>query len=141
MVGLFPDPFESLFDLQRSLDAFRSSDWLGRGVSGGGSFPPINIFRKGDDLVIITELPGVDRKDVDIKVLGNQVRISGTKAIQYDEGASLHRRERIAGKFDRTVTLPVEADVDRIKAEYHDGVLALLLPRAERDKPKTITIS
>jgi len=60
--------------------------------------------------------------------------------IQYPEGASLHRRERDAGSFDRTLAVPVEVDVDRVQAEYNNGVLALLLPRAERDKPKTITI-
>jgi HSP20 family protein len=101
----------------------------------------VNIFRKGDDLVVITEIPGIQREDVEVQVHGDRLRISGKKAIQYDEGASLHRRERIAGHFDRTITIPIQVDADRVKAEYHDGVLALLLPRAERDKPKSITIS
>jgi len=141
MARLFADPFETLFNLQRSLDASRTSDWLGRGTSGGGNFPLLNVFRQEDDFVIITELPGIRREDVDIQIQGNKVRISGTKDIQYPEGASLHRRERDAGSFDRTVAVPVEVDVDRVQAEYNNGVLALLLPRAERDKPKTITIS
>ena len=141
MARLFADPFESLFNLQRSLDAFRTSDWLGRGISGGRNFPLLNVFRQEDDFVIITELPGIRREDVDIQIQGNKVRISGKKDIQYPEGASLHRRERDAGSFDRTVAVPVEVDVDRVQAEYNNGVLALLLPRAERDKPKTITIS
>ena len=141
MARLFPDPFQALFNLQRSLDASRASDWLARGPSGRGAHPPVNIFRKGDDLVVITEIPGIQREDVEVQVHGDRLRISGKKAIQYDEGASLHRRERIAGHFDRTITIPIQVDADRVKAEYHDGVLALLLPRAERDKPKSITIS
>jgi HSP20 family protein len=141
MVRLFSDPFESLFNLQRSLNALRSSDWLAQGPSGVGGYPPVNIFRQGEDVVVIMELPGIDKEDVDIQVHGNRLRISGKKTIQYEEGASLHRRERIAGSFDRTIAIPIEVDVDRVKAEYHNGVLALMLPRAARDKPKSITIN
>ena len=57
------------------------------------------------------------------------------------EKASLHRRERLAGRFDRAVTLPVEIDADGVRAECRDGILALFLPRAERDKPNSIRIS
>jgi HSP20 family protein len=53
----------------------------------------------------------------------------------------VHRRERVAGSFDRTITLPVQLDPDRVTAEYRDGVLALSLARAESDKPKAIKIS
>ncbi len=61
--------------------------------------------------------------------------------IGYPEGVSVHRRERIFGEFDRTLSLPVQLEPDGIKAEYHDGILALFLPRSERDKPRTIKIS
>jgi HSP20 family protein len=141
MLRFIPDPFETLFNLQRSLDAFQTSDWLAQGPSGTGTYPPLNVFRKGDDYVLITELPGIRREDVNIEVERNRVRISGTKRIDYAENVSLHRRERVAGSFDRTLTLPIEVDAERVKAEYHNGILALLLPRAERDKPKSITIS
>lgn len=140
MARRIPDPFETLFNIQRSLDASRASDWLSGGPSGTGSYPPLNVFRQGDDFVVITELPGIQREDVEIQVQGNRVRIAGKKAVQYEEGASLHRRERIAGSFDRSIAIPIEVDADRVKADYHDGILALFLPRAERDKPKSITI-
>lgn len=140
MAPIYADPFETLFNLQRTLDAFRASDWLSRGPSGMGTYPPLNIFRQGDDLVVITELPGIRREDVEVQVQGDRIRISGTKAIQYEEGASLHRRERVAGSFDRSIAIPIEVDADRVKAEYRDGILALFLPRAERDKPKSVTI-
>ena len=141
MARAFLDPFQSLFNLQRSLDASRSSDWLTRGLSGQGAFPPLNVFRQEDDFVVITELPGIKREDVNIQVQENRLRISGDKAIEYGEGASLHRRERSAGHFDRTLTLPVEVDVDGVKAEYRNGILALFLPRAARSKPKSISIN
>jgi HSP20 family protein len=100
----------------------------------------LNIFRKGDDLVLVAEVPGISKSDLDLQIKGNTVRLSGTKAVKYGEKASLHRRERLAGRFDRSVTLPVEIDPDGVKAECHDGILALFLPRAERDKPRSIKI-
>jgi HSP20 family protein len=141
MARRFPDPFEALFNIQRSLDAFQASDWLSGGPSGTGTYPPLNVFRQGDDFVVITELPGIQREDVEIQVQGGRLRIAGKKTVQYQEGASLHRRERKAGSFDRSIAVPIEIDADRVKADYHNGILALLLPRAERDKPKSIAIS
>jgi HSP20 family protein len=140
MAMLLSDPFDALQQFQRALDNFRTSSWLGASPSGGGGYPPFNVFRKGDDLVIITEVPGIRRADLRVEVKGNTIRLSGTKSVQYGEKASLHRRERLAGSFDRAVTVPVEIDADRVRAECRDGILALHLPRAERDKPKSITI-
>jgi len=140
-MALFPDPFDTLPSLQQALDAFRASSWLGASSSGGGSFPPLNVFRKGEDFVIIAEVPGIKTSDLEVQVKGNAIRVSGTKAVSYPEKASLHRRERLGGRFDRTMTLPIEVDADGVKAECHDGVLALFLPRAERDKPKSIRVA
>jgi HSP20 family protein len=99
------------------------------------------VFRKGDDFVVVAEIPGVKKSDLEIEVKGNTIRLAGTKSVAYPENASLHRRERLAGRFDRAVTLPVEIDADGVKAECRDGVLALFLPRAERDKPKSIPVA
>ena len=137
----FPDPFDTISNLQQALDTFRTSGWLASGPSGGGSYPPVNVFRKGDDFVVITEVPGIGKSDLEIQVKGNTIRLAGTKSVTYPEKASLHRRERLAGRFDRAVTLPVEIDPDGVKAECRDGILALFLPRAERDKPKSIPIA
>jgi HSP20 family protein len=135
------DPFEQLRDFQRSLDSFRSSGWLGAGPSAGGAYPPINIFRKGDDIVAIVEVPGVRKSDLDIRIERNTLRISGGKSVDYGDKAAMHRRERSAGRFDRAVTLPIDIDQDKIRAECRDGILALYLPRAERDKPRSIAVS
>ena len=136
----FSDPFEALLAIQRALDAQKASDWMGSRTTGIGSFPPINIFQHNDDFVAIVELPGVDKNNLEIEAKENTIRISGQKAIKYDEGASIHRRERVWGVFDRTLSVPIQIDPDAVKAEYHDGVLALFIPRAESDKPRTIKI-
>ena len=137
---LLSDPFEALFNLQRALDAFRQSDWLEDSPSGTGPYPPVNVFRKGDDFVIIAELPGLEKSAFDIQVKANAIRITGTKSVNYSDAASLHRRERLVGRFDRSFAIPVRIDADRVKAEYRDGILALYLPRAEQDKPRSIKV-
>jgi HSP20 family protein len=140
-MALFSSPFDTLLGLQQALDAFRTSGWLDAGPSGGGTYPPVNVFRKGDDFAVLAEVPGVRKSDLEVQVKGRTIRISGTKAVAHPEQAGLHRRERLAGRFDRVVTLPVEIDRDGVQAECRDGILALLLPRAARDKPRTIQVS
>jgi HSP20 family protein len=140
-MALFPSPFDTLLGLQQALDAFRTSGWLDAGLSGGGAYPPVNVFRRGDDFAVIAEVPGVKTSDLEVQVKGNTVRISGTKAVAYPERAGLHRRERLGGRFDRALTLPIEIDAEGVQAECRDGLLALLLPPAARDKPRTIRVS
>ena len=106
-----------------------------------GAFPPINVFQTGHDFVAIVELPGVNKADLELQAKENTIRISGKKSIDYGDKVSAHRRERVAGTFDRLITVPVEIDPDRIKAEFCDGVLTLFIPRAESDKPRAIKIN
>jgi HSP20 family protein len=140
-MALCPDAFDALSGLQQALDSFRTSGWPASGPSGGGAYPPMNMFRKGDYFIIIAKVPGIQKSDLEVQVKGSTIRLAGTKSVSYPEKASLHRRERLAGRFDRAVTLPVEIDPDGVKAECRDGILALYLPRAERDKPKSIQVA
>jgi len=141
-MALFPDPFDTMSSLQQMLEQFRSSGWLGSsGVSGGGAYPPMNMFRKGDDYIIIAELPGVKKSDIDVQIKGRTIRVSGTKSVEFPEKTGVHRRERLAGRFDRAVTLPVEINPEGAKAECREGILALFLPRHEADKPRSIQVA
>ena len=141
MATSFFDPFDALQQFQQAIDAYRSSSWLGSGPSGAGSFPPLNVFRQGEDIVVIAEVPGVRKSDLQIEIKDRTIRIAGTKSVPYGDNASVHRRERRAGAFNRSISLPIEVDVDRVKAECRDGILALHLPRAERDKPRSISLA
>ena len=141
MAMMYSDPFDALFQFQQAIDHLRASDWLEEGPSGGGTYPPLNVFRKGHDVVIIIEVPGVRKSDLNIEAKGNAIRIAGRKSVYHGEHASLHRVERRGGSFDRTIRLPVAIDADRVKAECRDGILALHLPRAEHDKPRNISIN
>jgi HSP20 family protein len=140
MVMGYADPFETLFAFQRALENRLSSDWLGTSTAAVGAYPPVNVFQQGDDLVAIVELPGVNKEDLNVQAKENTIRIAGRKAIDYPENVSLHRRERLSGMFDRTLVVPMQIDPDGIRAEYNDGLLALFIPRAERDKPRTIEV-
>ena len=141
MVIRVRDPFAALLGLQRAMDSVMGSDWFGSRTSGTGAFPLINVFNDGEDFVLVAELPGVKKEDLDVQVRGDTLRIQGKKTVAYDENASAHRRERAAGQFDRTLTLPAEVDAAKVAAEYRDGVLTLRLPRAESAKPRTVTIN
>lgn len=140
-MALLSNPFDALLGLQQALDAFRASRWLDTGPSGSGAYPPINVFKRGEDLAIIAEIPGIRKSDLDVQVKGRTIRISGTKAVDYPERLGVHRRERLSGRFDRAITVPIEIDPDAVQAEYHDGILALLVPRAERDKPRRVEVT
>ena len=141
MISGFRDPFEGLFALQRALDSRLSSDWMGGRTTSMGTYPPINIFQRGDGVVAIIELPGMNKNEIEIEAKENTIRIFGRKSISYDQAASVHRRERVSGVFDRTLSVPIQIDPDAIKAEYCDGVLALFIPPAESEKLRTIKIT
>ena len=135
------DPIQALFDLQRALDSNLRSDWFRGSTAGLGSFPPINMFQQGDDYVAVIELAGINKSDLEIQAKGNVIRLSGKKEAGYPDDRSRHRQERIFGSFDRTISVPVKIDAEKIKAEYRDGILALFIPRAEEDKPRKVKIS
>ncbi len=137
----FPDPFQALVGLQKALEATRRSDWFGSATASRGAFPMINVFRQGDDFVVVAELPGVKKDDLNVQIQQKQLRLAGKKSIGFEEGVSVHRRERRGGSFDRTITFPVAVDAENAKAEYRDGVLKLHVPRSPEEKPRTITIS
>jgi HSP20 family protein len=67
MIMRYADPFDTLFAFQQALENRQLSDWLGTSTAGMGSYPPINVFQQGDDLVAIIELPGVNKADLTIQ--------------------------------------------------------------------------
>jgi HSP20 family protein len=141
MLTGFSDPFTAMLALQRALESRQDSDWMSGATTGSGSYPLINIFQQGDDFVAIIELPGIDKSDLQIEAKENTIRICGKKAVSYDRNVSVHRRERLSGSFDRTISLPLQIDADAIRAEYRDGILALSIPRAASEKPRTVKIN
>jgi len=139
MVRRMVDPFEALLAMQRSMDARRAARGLGSD-SDALAFPGINVFRRGEDLVAVAELPGVRKDDLTVEVKGNELHIAGRRPPVYGDDVTVHRRERRSGEFARSLSLPVEIDADRVRAQFRDGNLAVILPRAERERPKQVHI-
>jgi len=112
---------------------------LGRSRTAG--FPPINVLTSENEVIVTSEMPGVDPADVDLSVNGDILTIKGTRKPQeLSEGQKWHRRERGQGNFYRTVQLPFNVESSKVNADYAKGVLTVKLPRAEADKPRKITV-
>ena len=105
-------------------------------------FPAMNAWTNEDSAVVTAELPGVGTEDIEIAVEKDTLTLRGRRAPEeLEEGASYHRRERRFGGFNRAFRLPFAIDAAEVKAEFKNGLLTIVLPRAEADKPKTIAIT
>jgi HSP20 family protein len=112
-------------------------DW----ALGGSWAPAVDIYEQGGNIVLKAEIPGVDSKDVDIRVENNTLTLKGERKLDQEiERDNYHRVERTYGTFTRSFTLPNVVDTDKIKADFKDGVLRLVLPTREEAKPKQIQI-
>jgi HSP20 family protein len=104
--------------------------------------PVLDVHEDKDNYIFRTELPGLKREDIEVSLQDGALVISGErKAGKVEEGVEVHRQERYYGKFQRALTLPEPVAVDRVKAEYKDGVLTVTLPKTEEAKPKKIDVS
>ncbi len=107
---------------------------------GTEAHPPTNLSDTGDNLEIVAEVPGVAKKDLEVKIQGNYLQITGTRKTKAPEGYKPHRTERGSGSFSRSFTLPYDVDASKVEASLTNGLLRLVLPKAETAKPKQITI-
>ena len=106
-----------------------------------GVYPPLNVWSSNEGLVIDAEMPGVDPKDVEISVDGDELSLHGKINVQEPAaGTTVLRRERPAGEFQRTLQLPFRANAGGVKATFKNGILRITLPISEEEKPRKIAI-
>jgi len=105
-----------------------------------GMIPHTDLYEEEGQLVMKTELPGIDSKDLDVSLEGDRLTIKAEKREEVKEEATHHTRERHYGRYFRSVTLPYPVKEDKISATFENGVLELRLPRAEEVKAKKIEI-
>jgi HSP20 family protein len=105
-------------------------------------YPLINLYEDPNNVYVEALAPGLDPGSLDLAVIRNLLTISGEKRRHPEaiKPEAFHRSERAAGKFVRTVELPMEVDANQVKAEYKHGLLMVTLPKAEAAKPKQITV-
>jgi HSP20 family protein len=112
-----------------------SGDWGVRPFNSNGFTPRVNVTEDNENLFVHAEIPGVDKNDIKINITGDLLTISGEKkSEQKDEKKNYYRVERSYGTFSRSFTLPAEVVVDKISADYKDGVLNITLPKTEQAK-------
>ncbi|HEV8641194.1 MAG TPA: Hsp20/alpha crystallin family protein [Methylomirabilota bacterium] len=103
--------------------------------------PLCDMYETKDDLHVTFELPGVREKEVSVAITGDVLTVKGERKWDRElKDENYHRLERVYGKFERAVPLPVPVQADKVKATYRDGVLEITLPKAEEAKPKEIKI-
>ncbi|MDA8132988.1 MAG: Hsp20/alpha crystallin family protein [Desulfobacteraceae bacterium] len=127
--------------IQQAVEKARDNNFFEAGTTGSGVYPFINLFEKEGDLVLAAELPGVKKEDLSLEVREDVLRLAGTRKIEYGENCSCHRLERKGLNFDRSLKLPFRIEGGKIHAEFKNGLLMVILPRAEADKPKKIVIN
>jgi HSP20 family protein len=106
-------------------------------------YPPVNIWRGKNDIVLTAELPGLEPEDLDVSVHENVVSLHYAppeKPQRPQEGVTYHRRECAHAGFSRSWRLPFEVDPDKVEARLENGVLKLILPQSEASKPKKVQI-
>lgn len=136
------DGMQSLRRLSSMLDdAFAGWQGTDGGTITAAWAPPVDVFESSDSVKIVAELPGVKAEDVKIHLENNLLTIRGEKHQQAEESSDkVHRYERTYGMFERSFALPSTVDADRIEATAHDGVLTVVLPKAEKAKPRQIEV-
>ena len=137
------DPFRNVSDIQEEVNRLFDS-FLGRPTPATDVrtwAPALDMHETKDDLVLKFELPGVNDKDVSLSITGDLLTVKGERAVTgTPRTRTLCHIERVYGKFERSVQLPMAVQADKVKATYRDGVLEVKLPKAEEVKPKAIKI-
>ena len=137
------DPFRDLVTLSDRLNRALAEPPgpFAANTSYGSWSPPVDIFERTDGLVIRAEIPGVQKDEIDVRIENNVLTLHGERRQEegFDE-SNAHRLERIYGSFTRSFSLPTSVDSTHISAAYRDGVLEIVLPKAEEAKPKRIQI-
>jgi HSP20 family protein len=142
------EPFRDLLSLQERMNRLFDESYRGRQSGGedewalGGSWAPaVDIYEQDGSIVLKAEVPGLEPKDVDIRIENSTLTLRGERKLDHEvKRESYHRVERAYGSFTRSFTLPNAVDTEKIKADYKDGVLRVVLPKKEEAKPRQISI-
>jgi len=135
------DPFEEIRRMHERLNKiFEEFERIGPRTIAVETFP-IDIIDEGDNIKILADLPGFNKEDIEIWIEDGDLVIKAVRKEEKEEKAENYiRRERRFGEVYRKIALPVEVDIDKIKATYNNGVLEIVIPKSEKAKKKVIKI-
>ena len=125
--------FEDFFNdwALRSIDDRRSESWT----------PAVDIMEKDGNLLLMASIPGMNDKEIEIKIEGQVLTIKGERKSQETAGYIYHQQESRHGAFSRSFSLPDSANLENIRAEYKNGILAISIPQKPESKPRTIKVN
>ena len=104
--------------------------------------PPVDVYEDEHNISLKIEVPGIDEKDIDVRVENNTLTVHGERKFEKEEKEENFRRvERQYGSFTRTFTLPQTVDAENIRADYDKGVLKIRLAKKAEAKPKQIKVN
>ncbi len=103
--------------------------------------PAVDIYETANELVLTAEMPGIEEKDIEIKIEDNTLSLKGERKFEKEtKEENFHRIERSYGSFFRAFSLPNSVDTGHIQAEHENGVLRVVMPKRQELKPKTVKI-
>jgi HSP20 family protein len=140
------DPFREISSLQREmnrlLDRMMTTSGDGGEMMGYAFIPAAEMHENADNIELRLELPGMEAKDLDVKVTAEAVSVSGERKVETRaEEKGMRRSEFRYGRFQRIIPLPTRIQNDRVQAEFKNGVLCLTMPKAEEERKKVVTIN
>jgi HSP20 family protein len=138
------DPFREVVSLQNRMNSlFRDLNEGAEAPLTTGSFvPAVDIYEDAQKVVLKLEVPGIDEKDLDVRVEDHTLTVKGERKFEAEEKEeNFHRIERRYGSFFRAFTLPSTVDTENVAASYNAGVLKLELKKKPEAQPKQIKIN
>ena len=104
-------------------------------------FPSVNVWTNEEKALVTTELPGIEPDAIEISIVGKTLTIRGSRDPEkVEDNVSYHSRERWYGKFTKTLEMPFPVNSAKVDAKFNRGILSIMLPRLEADKPKKISV-
>ncbi len=140
------DPFLQLTDLEKEMNRLMRRQFSGQEPGGNalataGFAPPVDIYEDENKVTLKMEAPGIDSNDIEIRVDGNTLTVSGERRLEKEEKKENFRRvERSYGSFIRSFTLPYSADTNKIEANFNNGVLQIDVPKRSESRGRQIKI-
>ena len=140
------EPFREFSTLQDRMNRLFRESYSGEGrdesLTTSSFAPAVDVYEDEHKVSLKIEVPGIDEKDIDVRVENNTLTVHGERKIEKEEKEENYRRvERQYGSFTRTFTLPTTVDTENVAAVYEKGVLKISLPKKAEAKPKQIKVT
>src|SRR5271165_5556668 len=138
------DPFREFVNLQDRMNRLfpRGPEGQDESLTSTAFAPPVDVYEDEHNVTLKIEVPGIDEKDIDVRIENNTLTVHGERKFEKDEKEENYRRvERQYGSFTRTFNLPTTVDAEKVSANYEKGVLKVKLAKKAEAKPKQIKVN